>query len=378
MPIPNQRHLFNLPDDIAYLNCAYISPSLKSVTEAGRRGMERKSRPWKITASDFFDESEQARTLFAELIAATSDDIAIIPAASYGIATAAKNLSLKPGQNIVVMEEQFPSNYYGWSEKAKETGGNLIVVKRPLKRSISSALLDTINESTAIVALPNCHWTDGAIIDVKAVSKRCREEGAALVLDLAQSAGVMPCSLADIDPDFIIAPSYKWLLGPYSLGFLYVAPRRQHGEPLEHNWINRANSKDFAGLVNYRDEFQPGARKFDVGERSNFALMPMAVAALEQLLEWGVDNIAKTLAKFTGEIGERADNFGLNITSPKKRSPHMMGIRFMDGVPSGLLEKLSERNIFVSVRGNSVRVAPHLYNNNDDIDRLFDALSTVL
>jgi selenocysteine lyase/cysteine desulfurase len=106
--------------------------------------------------------------------------------------------------------------------------------------------------------------------------------------------------------------------------------------------------------------------------------MPMAVAALEQLLEWGVENIAETLAQFTDKIGERANNLGLDITSLKERSPHMMGIRFMDGVPSGLLEKLSERNIFVSVRGNSVRVSPHLYNNNDDIDRFFDALSAVL
>tara|TARA_Y100000590_G_scaffold399306_2_gene482419 strand:+ start:6883 stop:8019 length:1137 start_codon:yes stop_codon:yes gene_type:complete len=378
MLIPNQRHLFDIPEDIAYLNCAYISPSLKSVIEAGRQGMERKSKPWKIKTAYFFDESEQARTLFAELLGTKSDNIAIIPATSYGIATASRNLPLESGQNVVVMEEQFPSNYYGWLEKAKKASGNLVVVKRPQKRSISSALCDAINEATAIVALPNCHWTDGAIIDIQAVSKRCQEKGAALVLDLAQSAGVMSFPLADIDPDFIVAPSYKWLLGPYSLGFLYVAPRQQQGEPLEHNWINRANSEDFAGLVNYREEFQPGARKFDVGERSNFALMPMAVAALEQLLSWGVDNIAETLTQFTGEIGERADKLGLNITSLKERSPHMMGIRFMDGVPSGLLKKLAERNVFVSVRGNSVRVSPHLYNNSHDIDRLFEALAALL
>ena len=378
MLIPNQRHLFDIPDDIAYLNCAYISPSLKSVTEAGRRGMERKSRPWTITTPDFFDESERARTLFAELISASPDDIAIIPAASYGIATAARNLPLETGQNVVVMEEQFPSNYYGWSEKAKAVGGSLVVVERSAAGSITSALLESINEGTAIVALPNCHWTDGAIINLEAVSKRCREVEAAFVLDLAQSAGAMPFSVSEVDPDFVVAPSYKWLLGPYSLGFLYVAPRWQDGEPLEHNWIDRANSEDFAGLVNYRDEFQPGARKFDVGERSNFALMPMAMAALEQLLQWGVENISETLAQFTGEIGERAERLGLNVSPLEERSPHLMGIRFPDGIPSGLLGRLAERNVFVSVRGNSVRVSPHLYNNSHDIDRLFDALGAVL
>lgn len=378
MLIPNQRHLFHIPDDIAYLNCAYISPSLKSVTNAGRTGMERKSRPWMITAPDFFEESEEARRLFSQLIGASPDDIAIIPAASYGVATAALNLPVRAGQSVVVLEEQFPSNYYSWSEKVKQASGNLVVVRRPTQGSISSALLESINEETAVVALPNCHWTDGALIDVKTVGEKCRGMGAALVLDLAQSAGAMPFSVGEIDPDFVIAPSYKWLLGPYSLGFLYVAPRWQHGEPLEHNWIDRANSEDFAGLVNYRDEFQPGARKFDVGERSNFALMPMVMAGLKQILDWGVENVRETLAQFTDEIGQRAVKLGLNVSPPDERSSHLMGIRFPAGVPDGLLAKLAERNLFVSVRGNSVRVSPHLYNNSDDIDRLFNALGAVL
>ena len=210
------------------------------------------------------------------------------------------------------------------------------------------------------------------------MSKKCREFGAAVVLDLAQSVGAIPFSISDVDPDFVIAPSYKWLLGPYSLGFLYVAPRWQGGEPLEHNWIDRANSEDFAGLVKYRDEFQPGARKFDVGERSNFALMPMAVAALKQLLEWGVQNISETLAQFTGEIGERAKSLDLNVLALEERSPHLMGVRFPDGVHDSLLAKLAERNVFVSARGDSVRVSPHLYNNSYDIDRLFDTLNILL
>ncbi len=340
--------------------------------------MGKKSQPWTITPLDFFKESEEARILFSQIIGSSSEDIAIIPAVSYGISTAALNLPIKKNENVVVLEEQFPSNYYGWVENVKRADGELIVVSRPEKGSLISAILSAINEKTAVVALPNCHWTDGAVVDLLEVSAKCRQYGAALVLDLAQSAGVVPFSVKEIDPDFVIAPCYKWLLGPYSLGFLYVAPRRQGGNPLEHNWIDRANSEDFAGLVNYRDEFQPGARKFDVGERSNFALMPMAVAALKQLLEWDVENISETLAAFTETIALRATELGLNVAPANERASHLMGIHFLDGVPKELLGNLAERKVYVSVRGKSVRVSPHIYNTDKDVDRLFDALSAVL
>lgn len=376
MLIPNQRHLFDIPEELAYLNCAYISPSLKSVTKAGWRGITRKRRPWTIKANDFFDESEEARSLFAQIIGASPNDIAIIPAASYGIAIASLNLPVGKNQSVVVLEEQFPSNYYGWLGKIQKSGGNLVIVERSPSTSITSKLIENIHEKTALVAIPNCHWTDGALVDLMAVSKRCKDAGCALVLDLAQSAGVLPFSVLEIDPDFIVAPSYKWLLGPYSLGFLYVAPRWQDGTPLEHNWIDRANSEDFTGLVNYREQFQPGARKFDVGERSNFALMPMVVTALNQLLDWGVNNVNETLSKLTCQIGERAEAIGLNVAPPNKRSSHLMGIRFPEGVPKTLLESLAKWNVHVSVRGNSIRISPYLYNNNDDIDRLFEAFTT--
>ena len=378
MLLPNQRDLFDIPDEITYFNCAYISPSLKSVTKAGRRGMGKKSHPWTITPPDFFKESEEARSLFSQIIGSSSDNIAIIPAVSYGIATAALNLPIKKRGDVVVLEEQFPSNYYGWVENVKLMDSELIVVSRPEEGSLTSAILSKINEKTAVVALPNCHWTDGAIIDLLKVSTRCRECGAALVLDLAQSAGAMPFSVNEIDPDFVIAPSYKWLLGPYSLGFLYVAPRWQDCDPLEHNWIDRANSENFADLVNYRHEFQPGARKFDVGERSNFALMPMAVAALKQLLEWKVENVSETLSALTETIALRATELGLNVAAANERASHFIGIRFLGGVPKELLRTLAKRKVYVSVRGNSVRVSPHLYNTDYDVDRLFDAFAAVL
>jgi len=372
--IPSQKHLFNLPQDITYLNCAYLSPQLRAVTEAGLIGVAGKEQPWRLTPPDFFTLTEKTRALFAELIGARTDDIAIIPAASYGVSVAARNVNLAPEKDIVILEDQFPSNVYPWRELAKEKGAKIKTVSRPQDNDWTAALLDSIDDHTAVVAVGVCHWTDGSIIDMAKLGDRCRQVQAALVIDATQSLGALPFSVPEVQPDFLIAASYKWLLGPYSLGFLYVNPVYQDGTPLEHNWINRKHSEDFAGLVNYRDDFQTGARRFDVGERSNFALMPMANAALKQILAWQVPEIAATLAAMTAEIAQRATALGLNVVPAQLRAGHLLGIRFPEGVPADLVERLSNNQIYVSVRGNSIRISPHLYNTEHDIEKLFKTL----
>jgi selenocysteine lyase/cysteine desulfurase len=372
--IPCQRALFEIPDDIAYLNCAYLSPLMKSVRTAGERGVARKSTPWALTPADFFSETERARGLFAGLIGADVGDIAIVPAASYGVSVAAANLTVPAGGRILLLAEQFPSNVYPWRELAAQRDATVLTIARPTDGDWTAAVLAAIDERIAVAALPHCHWTDGGLVDLVAVGRRLREVGAALVVDATQSLGALPFDVAAVDPNFMVAASYKWLLGPYSLGFLYVAPRHQQGRPLEHNWIARAGSEDFAGLVNYRDAFQPGARRFDMGERSNFALMPMAIAALEQIAAWTVPAIQATLRTMTAGIAERAVSIGLGTAPAGLRAPHFLGLRFPKGVPSGLPERLAEAKVFVSVRGDALRVTPHLYNNDADIERLFRTL----
>jgi selenocysteine lyase/cysteine desulfurase len=378
--ITNQRHLFDLPDKVAYLNCAYMSPLMKAVQEEGRKGIDAKARPWQLTPPDFFTCSNAARAAFAKIIGARSDDIAIIPSVSYGISLAAKNLALDPGEHVLCIEDQFPSNIYPWRRMAAQNGAHLNTITAkaaatPEGANWTPAILEAIDDNTAIIALPHCHWTDGALIDLVKIGEKARHHGSALVLDITQSGGALPFDVAQIQPDFVICATYKWLLGPYSLGFAYIAPKWQTGIPLEEGWIARAGSENFARLVDYQDNYQPGAQRFDMGERSNFHLMPMALAALEQILEWGVDNIQKTLSAKTAAIAERAAAIGLISAPPGLRAGHFLGLRFNGGVPEELLPALASKNIFVSVRGDSMRVTPHLYNTDNDIERLLEALT---
>jgi selenocysteine lyase/cysteine desulfurase len=282
-----QRQLFDIPPGVAYLNCAYMAPQLRSVTEAGLSAVQRKASPWTVPPSAFFDESERLRSTFASVAGVDADAIALVPSVSYGIGTAVANVDIAAGQTVVVLAEQFPSNVYPWRAAAAASGAEVLTVARPADGDWTAAVATAVDERTAVVAVPQCHWTDGSIVDLVAVGAAAREVGAALVVDATQSFGAVPFDVAAVQPDFLVTAGYKWLLGPYSLGYLYVAPHRRDGVPLEHNWITRAGSEDFAALVDYRDEPAPGARRYDVGERSNFVLVPMALAALEQILAWG-------------------------------------------------------------------------------------------
>lgn len=375
-PIPCQRHLFDIPDQVAYLNCGYMSPLLKTGIEAGEAGIRSKGQPWRIATGDFFSRTERVRALFAQLIGANSDDIAIVPSASYGAALAVRNLPLATGQAILVLADQFPSNVYPWRELARERGGQVMTLPRPQDNDWTQVVLDRLTTDVAIVALPHCHWVDGALLDLETIGARCREVGAALVLDLTQSAGALPFDVRSVQPDFAVAASYKWLLGPYALGFCYVAPRWKQGEPVEYNWITREGSEDFARLVDYRDTYQPGARRYDMGERSHFHLMPVAEAALEQLLEWGVADIAATLAHKTQGIVARARDYGFTALDTHLRAHHYLGLRYGGTLPAGLPQRLGEHRVYVSQRGDALRITPHLYNTPQDVERLFIALES--
>ncbi len=376
--IPTQRHLFDIPKDISYLNCAYLGPLSNAVVAAGRQAADRKAHPWKIRSEDFFTETEVARALFARIINASEEDIAIIPAASYGVSVAARNLPLARDETVVLLAEQFPSNVYAWRASADEACAQVVTVERPPDGDLTRAVLDAIDERTAIVALPHCHWADGALLDLVRIGERSRARGASLVLDVTQSCGVLPLDVQMIQPDYLVTACYKWMLGPYNTGFMYVAPQRQDGKPIEYNWRARIGSEDFAGLVNYKDAFLPGARRFDVGECANFHTLPALIAALEQNLQWGVPEIAMTLAARNVGIAERAATLGLESLNADQRAGHFLGLRFPEGVPAGLLVLLKEAGVYVSVRGRSLRITPHLYNDDADVDRLMDALKLAM
>jgi selenocysteine lyase/cysteine desulfurase len=373
-----QRAKFEIPQGITYLNAAYMGPLSRDAVAAGRSGLEMKAHPWTVTAPDFFEPVEEVRELLAELIDADAEGIALLPSVSYGIAIAAKNLPFPRGSRIVTLAEEFPSNVYAWRELTRDDPSGLIAVPRPDDDDWTSATLEHINDRTAIVAVPNCHWTDGGFLDLVRVGERAREVGAALVVDGTQSVGAMAFDVAAVRPDFLVCATYKWMLGPYSSAFLWCAPEHRSGSPIEFSWMPRRGSDDFPHLVAYQDAFRPGARRYDVGETSNFALLPAITAALRQTLEWGVDRIADYIQTLGDRTSACAESLGLGVAPASLRAPHLIGVRLRGADPSLVAKAMADADVFVSVRGNAMRVSPHVYNDSDDVDRLFEVLGAAL
>lgn len=374
-PIGDQRAAFDVPAEIAYFNTASIAPQLHAVRAAGEGALERRGRPWTISAADWFTDVERLRRLFAQLIGADAESVALVPATSYGFAVAARNLPLAPGQRVLVLAEEYPSGVYTWRAAARRSGADVVTVDRSSGQSWTDAVLSALDERVAIVSVPNVHWTDGAKLDLVPIAARSRELGARLVIDGSQSVGAMPLDIDELRPDFLVTVGYKWLLGPFSVSYLYVAEEHRRGEPLEENWILRAGSEDFARLVDYRDEYQPGARRFDVGQRTNFELVPMAIAALEQIAGWTVPRVAASLAERIAEIADQIAGLGLDAMHRSQRCPHMLGVRLPEPTRSRAMSALADVNCFAAIRGESLRISPHLHVTDEDIQRLIAGLA---
>jgi len=267
--ITSQRNLFDIPDEIAYFNCAYNSPQLNESQIRLFSSARTKSHPWERIPASFFEDAEIIRSLSSDIFGGDADGYAVIPAASYGLSTAARAIEphLKRGDQILVIAEEFPSNVLPWKRTAQEVGAVLTTVPAPEDGNWTQAILDRIDKSVKVVAVSTCHWTNGALIDLSPIGKACRDKGCVLVVDATQSLGAMPLSIAEVKPDFLVAAGYKWLLCPYGFSLLYVSEQWRNARPLEETWLARSNAEDFTALVKYSDAYMSGSRRFDVGEK---------------------------------------------------------------------------------------------------------------
>lgn len=233
--LPCQRHLFDIPAEVVYLNAASMSPLPKTVIAAGIAGALRKGRPWSVDSRLANAQFERARAAAARIIGAEPSDIAIIPSVSYGVAVAGKILDIPPRSRILVMADDHSSPVLEWMTRAVAQDFSIEVVAKgdDWTNSLIEAVERPGTAPVSLASISSVHWGDGSEIGLEPAAEALRKQGAALLIDATQSAGVLPLEVASVDPDFVVFPTYKWLLGPYGRAFLYVAKRRQLGVPLE-------------------------------------------------------------------------------------------------------------------------------------------------
>lgn len=378
--LQNQRALFQIPEDVSYLNGASMSPMLEKVAQAGIAGIEHRKRPDLLRGSDYFEDVRRLKKSFASLIHCPDyQRIAILPSVSYGIATVAKNVRVEKGQKILLVDEIFPSNYYSWERLAREKEAHLELIKPPpgphRGPNWNQAILEAIDEQTAVISLGQIHWADGTLFDLPAIRAKTRTVGAAMIVDGSQTIGAMPMDISTLQADALVGVAYKWLFGPYGSALAYFGPYFDEGIPIEENWINRKNSEDFNALVNYQSEYQPGAGRYSMGQQSNFINVPMLIASIAQVQEWGPANIQAYARELTHAPIQQLREMGLVIEQEAHRSSHLLGIRYApeDFDLAVLKEQFLQKKVFLSYRGNAVRVSSHLYTVERDWEKVVDA-----
>ena len=207
------------------------------------------------------------------------------------------------------------------------------------------------------------------------MGRRCRDVGAALVIDATQSVGALDLDVASVQPDALLCSTYKWLLGPYSLSLAYFGPRFDDGSPVEETWIAREGSRDFQNLEHYQDAYAPGAVRYDMAGQANFFLAPIAQASLELVLTWSPIRIQEYCRELTRDLLEESRTLGYQVEEEAWRSSHLFGLRMPDTVDlTAMRDALAERNIIVSLRGTALRVSANVYNGEEDMSVLAEVL----
>lgn len=373
------RSALSIPDGVTWLNTAYLGPLPNSAVEAGWCALDRKAQPWLTVAEDFFLPTEQLRGLVAGLIATDAEGVAVTPAVSYGVSTFAANVGLTAGSVVVVPRAEFPSGLLAWRARAEAVGAEVVEVD-PDGSDPTGPMLATIaahGERVAVVSAPPCHWTDGTRFDLVAIGEAARAVGAALIVDVSQSLGAEPFSVDEVRPDVVVGVLYKWLLGPPSMAFAWFAPRWRDGDPLEHSWMGREGADDFAGLTEPSARFRGGARRFDAGQSGHLGQMAVALAALRLVSDWDPARTAVHARALTDRIAAGATDLGFAVAPAAARAPHLIGLG-LDATgldPAALAARLADDRVHVSVRGTSVRVSAHRFNDDGDVDRLLASLA---
>jgi selenocysteine lyase/cysteine desulfurase len=380
--LSSQRALFDIPSDVCFLNAASYSPLPLATLDAGRKAVGRKGRPWLIAPAFGSEQYERARKAAARLINADPEDVALISSVAYGVATAAKILPVPSNSRVLVLQDDHSSPVLEWTTGARAGDFTVEIVRRSGYGDWTEAVLTAIERAgaapIAIVSISSVHWSDGGLVDLDRVAPAVRARGAALLVDATQGVGVTNLDVRRLDPDFVVFPTYKWLLGPYGRAFLYIGKRHQDGIPLEQTSYGRRSVKAEQDIYFSDTGYVGGARRFDMGERDFFISMEMASIGMEMMAEWGSPAIIGRLGMLTARLADGLRGGSVDVPEALVRAPHILSLSFRDGMPKNLIESLAAENIHVAPRLGRLRISPHVYNDEHDVDRFIEAFRRLM
>lgn len=361
-PLASAAKAFVGPRAPLYLDFASHGTRLRAVHAAARRELGSVATSW--FGPDWREHVENVRALAAQLFDGDADSIAFVPSAAYGLSVAARNLPLRSGEAILVLDGEFPSNVLPWQQRCDEVGAQLIRVQRDPDADWTQAVLRALEAEPSVVtlALPQVHWQDGSWLDLAAIGARARERGARLVLDLSQSLGALPVDLEAWKPEFAVAVGYKWMLGPAGLAYLWAAPGwRDAGVGLEQGWMAYDTDALWSSpWSRTRSMRLPGARRFDANAVCDVLRLSMAEAGLTQVLAWGISDIGKALCVRVDAFARALQARGLGAWLPPGKVMHFCALTPPADILNRLASGLREDGVAFGLRQGRLRISPHL------------------
>lgn len=317
------------------------------------------------------ERNESARSAMARLLGATSNEIAVTTSASAGINAIASALRFDDGRRkIVISDYEFPTDAQIWY--AQELRGAEVVRVPETDGYIPvESFAEAIDEQTKIVAVAQVCFRNGARLDIPAIAELARERGALMMVDGYQGFGTMPFDVYAANVDFAVGGCVKYLLGTAGVGFLYA--RGELIESLVPTVTGWFAQEDIFAMDTTRYNPAHSARRFEAGTPPVINIYA-AIAGLAILEEIGLDAIRRRIGGLTNQIKTLAREAGYKIVTPTDSARHgaMIAIRSQDA--PALVARLAEHDIVTSDRDNNLRVSPHFYNNEQDVERLFEVL----
>jgi cysteine desulfurase / selenocysteine lyase len=368
-------------EDATYLNLAGESPMPKVSLRAVQAALGDKKHPHHRPDSVFYEIPNRIRMNLAQLIGAKPEEIAVTTGAATGVAAMAYALEWKPGDEVITAAREFPLQYTTWKPMEVREGIKLKIVP-PRERFITAEdLIAAMTPRTRVVSVSMVRFDDGSMLDARRVADACHMQGALFVLDVSQCCGALPMNVNDLGADVVVSAGYKWLLGPFGTGFFWVKHELlSRLRPAPFNWMAVPGSENFSKL-NFADPKPANsAKRWDAAEWAshfNFNLVGMD-ASVEFVLKVGPQMVFEHNRRLIEMMYERLPKDRCVAASPldaTKRGPYGCFAARSTEKTAELHDKLRKENVIVSLREGNIRVSPHLYNTERDIDKLISVIT---
>ena len=368
-------------EDATYLNLAGQSPMPKASLRAVQAALGDKRNPHHRPDSVFYEIPNRIRANIAQLIGAKPEEVAVTTGASEGVAAVAYALEWKPGDEVITAAREFPLQYTIWKPMEAREGISLKIVS-PRERFITADdLIAAMTPKTRIISVSMVRFDDGSMLDARKVADACHAQDAFFVLDVSQSCGAVPMNVRELGADFLVSAGYKWLLGPFGTGFFWIKQELlSRVRPAPFNWMAVEGSDNFAKL-NFSDpKPADNARRWDAPEWAshfNFNLVALD-ASVKFVLRAGAETVEKHNRGLIELMFERLPKDRCVAASPldaAKRGPYGCFAARSAEKTTEMYQKLCKENVIVSLREGNIRVSPHLYNTERDIDKLISVIT---